>query len=257
MCVPRVAFGYFIVLALGLAASNALASQKTFTVVVQDYNELPPYSTFQNDEYGGFNRELLDLFAQRKGYTFEYKAFPVKRLFHEFVNGVGDLKYPDNENWAKHIKKDTEIHYSDPVVTYVNGVLVKPDNLGKDLASIQKLGLVAGWTPIGFQEQIADGSVRLSENNSYAGLLKQVIAGRIDGAYSNVATSNHYLSNVLGQPTALVFDQSLPHVRSARVLSSTKHPELIEEFNEFLEEEADAIDELKLRHAVEAGVVMN
>ncbi len=242
---------------LAVSIMTASAEQKTYTDVVQDYKELPPYSTYEDGTYGGFNRELLDLFAERKGYTFVYEAFPVKRLFHEFVNGVGDLKYPDNDKWALHIKKDNEIHYSDPVVSYVNGVLVKPDNLGAGLDTIEKLGLVAGWTPIGFQEQIENGQVSLLENNSYAGLLKQAITGRIDGAYSNVATSNHYLNNVLGQPAALAFDQSLPHVRSARLLSSTKHPELIAEFNEFLRDEADAIQELKLQYGVEAGVVMN
>lgn len=242
---------------LFLMAFPALADQKTYTVVVQDYEELPPYSTYQNGAYGGFNRELLDLFAERSGYTFVYKAFPVKRLFHEFVNGVGDLKYPDNDKWALHIKKDKEIHYSDPVVTYVNGVLVRPDKLGEGTGAIKKLGLVAGWTPIGFQDQIESGQVSLIENNSYSGLLKQAIAGRIDGAYSNVATSTYYLKNVVGQPAALAFDQSLPHVRSARLLSSTNHPELIAEFNQFLVDEADAINELKLKYGVEAGVVMN
>lgn len=249
----------FILLIMSLSALSGTASSqdKTYTVLVQDYKELPPYSGYADGEYTGFNRELLDLFAESKGYTFEYVALPVKRLFYEFSNGAGDLKYPDNENWALHIKKDASIHYSDPAVEYVNGVLVQPENKGKGIDTIGSLGLVAGWTPLGFQDQIKAGSIKLLENNSYAGLMKQAILGRIDGAYSNVATSKYYLANVLEQPNALVFDDTLPHVRSARVLSSVKHPKLIEEFNAFLRDNAEAVEQLKLEYAVEDGVLIN
>lgn len=238
-----------------IAASAA--DQSTFTVVVQNYRALPPYSAYEDGEYQGFNRELLDMFAAEKGYRFEYVALPVKRLFVEFSNGVGDFKYPDNPQWALHIKKDTPIVYSEPVVEYVNGVLVPPDAKGTGVDAIRKLGLVVGWTPLGFQDRIEAGTVELHENNAYDGLLKQAILGRIDGAYSNVATSQYYLKNVLEQPDALVFDETLPHVRSARVLSSIKHLEIIAEFNAFLEERADEIQALKEQHAVEDGVLVN
>lgn len=246
-----------LALLMSCPAAIATAADTSYTVVVQDYAALPPYSRYENGEYTGFNRDLLDLFAESRGYDFEYVAYPVKRLFFEFVEGAGDLKYPDNANWALHIKGDAEIHYSDAVVVYVNGVLVPPSDVGDGVDAIKKLGLVAGWTPIGFQEQIADGTVALYENNSYAGLLKQAIAGRIDGAYSNVATSRYYLKHELERPDALVFDETLPHVRSARVLSSIKHPHLIEEFNAFLQTHADEIRELKLQYAVEDGVAIN
>ena len=160
--------------------------QKTFTVVVQNYREFPPYSSFKDNEYGGFNRELLDLFAAKKGYKFEYIAFPIKRLFFEFVNGAGDLKYPDNPKWALHIKKDAPIVYSDPVVEYIDGVMVRPSNKGAGIESIRILGLLAGWTPWPYMDRKNAGQVVFQENNSYAGLLKQAALGRNDGAYSNV-----------------------------------------------------------------------
>ena len=45
------------------------AEQKVFTVLVQNYQELPPYSAYKNNEYLGFNREILDLFATTMGYV--------------------------------------------------------------------------------------------------------------------------------------------------------------------------------------------
>lgn len=76
------------------------------------------------------------MFAAEKGYQFAYVALPVKRLFVEFSNGVGDFKYPDNPQWALHIKKDAPIVYSEPVVEYVNGVMVPPDAKGTGVDAI-------------------------------------------------------------------------------------------------------------------------
>lgn len=127
-----VAVVFSIFVSLLMVATPASAEHTEFTVVVQDYKALPPYSGYENGDYTGFNRELLDMFANEKGYRFDYVAFPVKRLFFEFVNGVGDLKYPDNPNWALQVKKDAQIAYSDPVVEYVNGVMVLPTNKGRE-----------------------------------------------------------------------------------------------------------------------------
>lgn len=101
------------------------------------------------------------------------------------------------------------------------------------------------------------GKIKILENNDYAGLLKQTILGRNDGAYSNIASSRYYLNNILKQPDALVFDETLPHVRSARSLASIKHPEIIAEFNAFLVDRSDDIAALKQKYAVEDGVNPN
>lgn len=237
-----------------LGSGSTLASQTNFTIMVQNYRALPPYSTYDKGEYGGFNRELLDMFAKEKGYTFEYVAYPVKRLFFEFVNGAGDFKYPDNPKWASKIKKNAPIIYSDPVVEYIDGVMVLPQNKGRDVKSLKTLGLVAGWTPFQYLPRVKSGDIKIQENNAYGGLLKQTILGRNDGAYSNIASSRYYLNNIVKQPGSLVFDDTLPHVRSGRTLSSIKYPEIIAEFNTFLKERADVISALKIKLAVEDGV---
>ncbi|WP_419908621.1 hypothetical protein [Hoeflea sp.] len=252
---PQLIVGW--VLLVLLALNRPAFAETKYTVLVQDYPSLPPYSSYQDADYQGFNRELLDLFAAHRGYTFDYVALPVKRLHFEFSSGAGDLKYPDNPKWALSVKKDAKIVYSDPVVNYVNGVMVRPEDKGKPVDRIQSLGLVAGWTAIGYQESIEAGDVKLAENNDYAGLLKQTMFGRNDGAYSNVATSQYYLKNVLKKPGGLVFDESIPHVRATRHLASVNRPELIEEFNAFLKSHGDQIESLKQKYAVEDGIPTN
>ena len=244
------------VLGLFLLSPPAVsASQTEYTVVVQDYESFPPYSSYKNGEYGGFNRKLLDMFATSKGYTFKYVAYPIKRLFFEFVNGAGDLKYPDNAKWALKVKKDAPIVYSDSVVQYIDGVMVLPAKKGNGLDAMKNLGVAAGWTPWPYMGRLKSGDVKFLENTTYEGLLKQAIFSRNDGAYLNVAVSQYYLKNILKKPGALVFDEDLKHVRDGRSISSIKHPELIAEFNAFLKSHADKINALKQEYAVEDGIV--
>ena len=249
------------VILVGFAAAfywgGAAKAETEFTVLVQDYASLPPYSSYMDGDYQGFNRELLDLFAADRGYEFTYVALPVKRLFLEFVNGGGDLKYPDNPKWQEKIKKDVTVVYSDSVVEYIDGVMVRPANEGRSVDDLNTLGVAAGWTPWVYLDRVNAGQIELAENSSYEGLLKQTIFGRNDGAYSNIASSQYYLKNILDDPGALVFDDSLPHVRSSRRLSSIDHPELIQEFNVFLVEHAEEVRDLKEKYAVEDGILMN
>lgn len=135
--------------------------------------------------------------------------------------------------------------------------MVRPEGKGKSADRIQSLGLVAGWTAIGYQDSIKAGEVEVAENKDYAGLLKQTIFGRNDRAYSNVATSQYYLKNVLKELGGLVFEDNIPHVRAARHLASVNRPELIEEFNAFLNIHADEIEGLKQKYAVEDGILTN
>lgn len=158
-----------------LALIRPAFAETRYTFLVQDYPSLPPYSTYQDGNYQGFNRALLDLFAVHAGYTFDYVALPVKRLHFEFSSGAGGLKYPYNPNWQLSVKKDPKIVYSDPVVNYVNGVMVRPEDRGKSIDPVRTLGHVAGSTAIGYQDSIEVGDVKLAENNDYAGLLKQTI----------------------------------------------------------------------------------
>ncbi|MBV8636386.1 MAG: hypothetical protein JO002_17980, partial [Burkholderiaceae bacterium] len=53
-------------------ASCVWANERTFTVGVEDYPNFLPYSEFKNDTYGGLGRAILDAFAKKHGYKFEY-----------------------------------------------------------------------------------------------------------------------------------------------------------------------------------------
>lgn len=236
-----------------LIGGTAAAGDRLLTIGVENNQYMPAYS-YEDGEYKGFARAVLDAFAKDKGYRFEYRAMPVVRLFTAFVNGEVDLKFPDNAMWSGDMKKDKTVTYSDPVVAYVDGVSVRPDRKGQPADSVKSLGLVRGFTAWDWQDRLKAGAVTLHENNNFTALLETAIAGRNDGAYANVAVVNHQLDKVLGKPGALAFDPTLPHTRSHYHLSSIKHPDVIGAFNGWLAANRDLVAGLKVEFGVEKGI---
>lgn len=239
-----------------LPLSTGLAAGKpTFTVGVQSITNYLPYSEYHAGEYTGFNREVLDLFAQSRGYKFVYKALPVKRLHIDFINGQFDLKYPDNPYWSSELKKGKNIIYSNALVEYIDGVMVLPKNKGKGKKHLKILGVHSGFTPFAYQELIQSGTITTQYTSSYEGLLKITALERVDGAYSNIVVNQFYLKQFFDDQDALVFDPELPYTRSYRHLSSLKHPELIAQFNQFLKDNCDEVEKIKQKYRVEEGLL--
>ncbi len=225
-------------------------NKKFFVIGVQNFKEYLPNSQYQNGEYKGFNREILDLFAKKSGYTFIFKAYPIKRLYYNFFNAKVDFKYPSNPYWSKNLKQDKKIIYSDEVVKFIDGVLVKPSNKGRGIAELKRLGVVLGFTPFAYLEKIKLGTIKKVEQSNYKGSLMGVMQNRLDGIYSNIAVSRYYLRNIIKDEKVLVFDSTLPYSESYRCLSSIKYPDIIIEFNKFLKNEKVAIDKLKEKYKI-------
>lgn len=254
--IRRLAFAA-LSLVVVLALSAPAPAQQSFTVGVEELDYLPHYSwdatAPKGQEYQGYAREVLDAFAQAKGYSFTYVAYPVARLFDEFLTKQSvDFKYPDNPYWSAEAKKAVPVVYSDPVVAYIDGVMVTPARKGQPAASLKTLGTIRGFTAFEFLDAVKAGQVTLDESTDYQALLKKCALGRVDGAYSNVAVANWNLQEKLKQPGALVFDANLPHTKSHYLLSTIKRPKIVEEFNAWLKENKAQVDAIKAKRHVEA-----
>lgn len=244
-------------LALALAALLLLRgpaeAEDNFVVGVENVAYLPAYSA-ENGVYGGFARAVLDQFAADRHYHFEYRPLPVLRLFASFFAGELDLKFPDDPDWQPDLRAGKNVVYSHPVADYIDGSNVARASLGRPLTDIHSLGTVTGFTPWPWQDRIASGAVTLSENANFAALIQQVLSGRIDAAYANVAVISYQLGDVLKRPGALAFDRSLPFARGSYRLATIKHPALIAEFNRWLSEHNDELRRLKDKFGVESGI---
>lgn len=239
-----------------LTAGYSIAGEKKVYIIGVEQIQYLPHYTYDGQEYSGFSRELFDMFAKDKGIAFQYRILPINRLFKEFLADKSqlDFKFPDSPMWKQDLKKDIKVNYSDSVVSYIDGVMVTPENLGKGKDKLKQLGTARGFTAWDYLDDIKKKEVKIVENNSFAGLLKQVIAGRVDGAYINIAVAHYQLKYVLSKTGALVFDKDLPHTKSSYYLSSVKHPELIKDFNKFMKSKAGDIAVLKQKFGVESLV---
>jgi len=236
-----------------VCAFAASAAERKLVVGVEELDYFPAYAV-RNAQYAGAAREVLDSFAKAKGYALVYKPLPIKRLFAELLSGGIDLKFPDSPTWAADAKAGHALSYSKPVIHYIDGVLVLPENVGKRPESLQTLGTVSGFTPFAWLDRVKAGTVQLKENPRMDLLLKQAAMGRVDGAYASVAAANHTLEQVLGTAGALVFDPGLPHSRDAYLLSSRNHPEIVAEFDAWMAANAALVKGIKDRYGAEKGV---
>lgn len=234
-------------------AGPAAAAGKTYTIGVEDLDYFPVYAT-KDGNYTGYAREVLDAFAKERGYHFEYKPFPVKRLFAVFFQGQVDFKFPDNPYWQGELRSGKNIAYSSSVVTYIDGALVRPEMKDATPDKVKTLVTVAGFTPWAWMDLIKSKQVTLRENADFTALAQQVIAKRVDAAYASVAVINYQLDNVLKTPGALVFNSKLPHSKDSYFLSTLKHPEVIAEFDAWQKSKQDFIRALKKKYGVEKGV---
>lgn len=240
--------------ATGAANATGEGNPRSYVIGVEN-TDYYPLSRIEKGSYTGFARELLDTFAQARGYRFEYRPFPVPRLFANFVQGEVDFKFPDNAYWQSDLRRGKNIIYSAAVATYIDGAMVRPELADAGMERVRTLGVVSGFTPWAWKDAIARGDVTLRENTDIAALAEQVVAKRVDAAYGSVAVMTYRLDHVLKTPGALVFNPKLPYSKDQYFLSTLKHPEVIRDFNDWLRSNSATVRALKAKYAVEKGVV--
>lgn len=237
-----------IVLVLVLALTSLSARAADLIVGVEDL-DYAPYATVSDGEYGGFARAVLDAFAADAGHRLIYRPLPVNRLYKALVDGRIDLKYPDNPTWAPRLKAGVSVSYSAPVVRYVNGVMVRPELLGRAPEAVKLLGTVAGFRMPPWRPHIKAGTTRRTENANLAALIRQVLMGRIDGAYANVAVVAAHLAR-MKQAGSLAFDPGLPHATGSYHLSTTTSPAIVAAFDAWMAANPERLNALKAAHGI-------
>jgi ABC-type amino acid transport substrate-binding protein len=237
-----------VILALAWAPA-AQAEPREIVVGVEELDYLPDYG-MRDGQYGGAAREILDAFAKDRGYHVVYRPRPIKRLTTELVTGEIDLKFPDNPLWAPEIKQDAPVAYSQPVIRHVDGTFVAAASRG---APVRVLGTIGGFTPVSWGEALRSGRVQLKETNQMETLLRQVAAGRIDGAYVSVSVGLFRLREA-GLDGQVVYDPALPKTPSAYMLSSVRQPALIAEFDAWMASHTALLKAIKARYGSEQGL---
>lgn len=230
----------------------AWAGAADFTVGVEDIDYFPIFSVSGPEQrYAGFARDVLDRFAARHGHRFLYRPLPVKRLYRDYWLGRFDLVFPDSPRWDVATKREQalKISYSAPLLVFQNAILVKPERLGRP-ETVKVLGVIRGFTPWKFQDEIAAGRMRVEFAQGARELLQMAMLDRVDAVDMARQVADYHL-RALKADGALVPDPSLLDiVDSHYYLSSIRHPGLIAQFDRFLREDADEIAALRRRYGL-------
>ncbi|WP_044873001.1 transporter substrate-binding domain-containing protein [Pseudomonas sp. LFM046] len=224
------------------------AEPTEYRVGVEQVDYYPIYSAVPPDnQYRGFARDLLDLFAARENLRFTYVVLPVRRLAHAYRAGQLDLVFPDNPRWEAE-QKPADIAYSQPVLQFQDAMLVLPQRRGQPRERFHRLGFVRGFTPWKFQDDIAAGRVVIQEAPNPEGLIHMALAGHIDAANMALQVAHFHLKRQGQEHGLVVAPTLLPLANSYYCLSSIRHPELIRRFDAFLQREQQAVQALKAKY---------
>ena len=233
-----------LLLSVWLFALDLSAQPKQFVIGVEDQLYYPHYQ-YKDGNFSGFAREVLEEFARYKGFKFSYKPYTANNLFQALISREIDFKYPDNPYWQHQQKEGVRIGYSDPVAPYIDGVSVLSENLYKGVGQLKILGTISGFTPFNYEYLIKTGKITLVEIDSTQDLIKALVENKVDGIYANVDVIAYQFNQIFAGEKNIQFDKSLPYTYQSYMLSTTKHPRLLMDFNDFLTIKSEKINQLK------------
>lgn len=240
---------FYILVLVCLVPQQLVSAPRPLIVGVEDTYYYPHYEV-RDEQWQGFGAAVLERFAQSAGYELIYKPMPVERLFRSFVQGEVDFKYPAAQAWKPEDKSGIPIIYSDPVIDYIDGLNLLEHRVGESIENIRSIGIVRGFTPVSWSDRIAKGEIELVEGDSFVGLIRLVLRGRIDAIYANLDAVSYTLKEqqLADQMDSLVFDKSLPHDSGDYRLATLRHGEVIDDFNAWMIANAALMQTLKVEY---------
>ena len=241
----RLSAALILNMSLILGTLSPLVAAGTLTIGVEEQAFLPHFHLVDG-KLKGYAGEVFDLYAAQSKHQIMFKAMPARELFSALQNGQVDFRYPDNPDWQESLKSSAKhaIFYSENIVRYTEGSLVTKEN--KDVATdkLKTIGIVRGREPTAYLTLLNKGTVLAKENRDLADLIKNTLLGRVDAAYYNIDVTLYTLHK-MGIANDLLFDQNLPSDTNYYRLSTIKHRSVIDEFNQFLQNNQPAIRALK------------
>jgi polar amino acid transport system substrate-binding protein len=233
-------------------ADNSQAAQiADYTVAVEAIDYMPLYSGAGQNSYRGYARDLLDFFGRKFGYRFHYVALPVNRLYKEFFTAQNmDFKFPDNPNWQPDSKSGMKVIYSEPVITVTEGLFLPAARIGQRENDIKSIATITGFTPTPYLAAITSGKIRLYSVDSFQSLFTMSTIDRVDAIYTNSLAVQYYQSAQGSSNQHLRMDRNLPSIASDFSLATLKHPEVIAQFNHFMQDDQAEIMQLKKKYGI-------
>jgi len=227
---------------------SASSFAKQYVIGVEDVQYYPLFD-FKSDK-ATFTKELLDAFAESKGYTFVYLSLPIKRFDKWLLEHKIDFKFPDNIRWYPDPSLRHKYVFSKPVLRLVAGTTVLKSFLAKDTEEFKSIGTLLGFYPTTWIKQIEAGKVKLHEEVSTKLLVKKLVTGHLDGIDIEPSVIEHYLKELDVKTEIAMIDKRFRYDVYDFHFSTIDHPGVIEEFNTFLRDNPTLVNQLRAKYKI-------
>jgi polar amino acid transport system substrate-binding protein len=194
---------------------------------------------------------LLDKFAEDSGHKITYLPLPINQFSKWFFEEDIDFKFPDNRRWQEAWNtRQLDIHYSDDVLIMTAGTVILRKNQYKKQDFFKIIGIITGFLPTQWLEQLKQGHVEIIEDSSPKVLVNQLVHNIVDGLDIDLAVANYHL-NELKLKEELVVSQNTSRQIFSYQLSTLKYPLIIEQFNRWLAQNHSFTDKLKQQYGIQ------
>jgi len=238
-----------IVLLFTLAINFAEA--KNFIIGVEAIRYYPLYDFSANDTTKpSFTKEILSVFFDANNYQYQFVALPIKRFDKWYIEKNIDFKFPDNFRWRKDKENKLNITFSQSVVKLIAGTYVLKNNKESSRNDIKRLGTILGFVPTLWFDKIGSDNFTLVEESSPISVIRHLLHGNVDATNIDPNVIQHNLKQ-LKENKQIVLNKNIKHEEFSYHLSSIKHPEIIREFNNFLNNNKELVESIKEKYGID------
>lgn len=227
---------------VGHATESCALSQSQYRIGTEALNFYPHYN-FSGEGPLGYGNMVLARFAEFAGIELQFKALPVKRLYHE-IDRLVDAVYPDHPRWVHYQGVSVQRYFSEPVATAVGTSLVQASQQAIPLTHVRSLAIIHGFTPVAWLSIQPEHRFRILEVADPPTAVRLLLAGRVDVVDLEYNVARYQLQLVEQLPRAVV-PRQLPYTLGHYHLSSANSAELIDCFNLFLQQNQPELAALK------------
>lgn len=114
---------------------------------------------------------------------------------------------------------------------------------------IKRIAMPLGFTPVNWQQQVDNKQTKLVWVSDIEAGMWLVQKGRVDAIDLETHVATHISKNVNGL-APLTLDLTLPHNEIPFMLSSLRHKGIIDELNQFIENNPNKIREIKNTYGI-------
>lgn len=233
---------------LSIAAETIETAEKTFRIGVSDQNHYPLFD-FTNSDDMGLAHDILTLFAERNGFTFEYVPMSYVKLQDAIEKGDIDFIFPDNPRWRKYRYTREHNIYSLPFMQGVSATFVSMDHKDITIDQVTSVAIPFGYSSLTWYGAMTKYGIETMTTSGLNASMQNVYRRTVMAADIEYNVAKH-LVNLMPNLGSVMLNKNLPSAPAPYHLSTIKHILVIERFSHFISKHQEQIEALRHQYKI-------